>query len=120
MVPTSGRNVAPMWCVMVATLCAAVVVLLHVQPVYGQAVYVSDAYGNVVYDNGTVIFVRPLPVGTGSYKTSTEYDDLGLGVLFAFARSFINTVMSDPFPFGKWGASPLINIWEWSPTLSLH
>ena len=75
---------------------------MHVKPVQVQAaVYVSDTYGNVVYDNGTVVFVRPVPVGTGTYKTSTEYDDLGLGVLFAFARSFINTVMSDPFPFGK-------------------
>ncbi|XP_076461507.1 prominin-1-A-like [Babylonia areolata] len=64
-----------------------------------QTVYASDAHGNVVYDNGTVVFVRPFPVGNVVYKTSTDYDDLGLGILFAFARSFINTVQSEPFPF---------------------
>ena len=103
MVPVPKRSTTPVWkWATLTALCAVLALLLHVKPVQVQAaVYVSDTYGNVVYDNGTVVFVRPVPVGTGTYKTSTEYDDLGLGVLFAFARSFINTVMSDPFPFGK-------------------
>ena len=71
------------------------------QPTTAQTIVAQDSHGNIVYDNGTIKFVRPIPIGTGTYKTKTDYDDKGLGILYAFARSFVNTAISKPFPFGR-------------------
>lgn len=60
---------------------------------------ITDAYGNTAYTNGTVSWAG-IPAGT-PYKTTTTYSDDGLKILFAFARSFINTVQPNDFPFGE-------------------
>ena len=56
MVPIPRRSASQVWkWATLTALCAVLALLLHVKPVKVQAaVYVSDAYGNVVYDNGTV------------------------------------------------------------------
>ena len=60
---------------------------------------VTDEYGNKI-ENGIVTWVD-IPVGNRTYVTVNSYDDGGLGQLFAFARSFINTVQPNDFPFSK-------------------
>ena len=61
---------------------------------------ITDKYGNSVADDGTISWVA-LPVGNRSYVTSTSYSEDGLGMLFALARNFINTVQPNDFPFCK-------------------
>ncbi|KAK3095696.1 hypothetical protein FSP39_017731 [Pinctada imbricata] len=63
----------------------------------GDGATISDAYGNTAYDNGTVVW-GSVPAGQ-AYQTVNTYDEGGLGTLFAFARSFVNTVQPNPFPF---------------------
>ena len=78
------------------------VLLVGVSP--GGGATLSDTYGNIAYDNGTMVWGN-VPAGT-AYKTSNSYDEAGLGMLFAFARSFINTIQPNPFPFGKYITRP--------------
>lgn len=59
----------------------------------------TDYFGNKAYDNGTIEW-GPVPAGT-KYKTTNSYNDGGLGTLFSFARSFVNTIQPKPFPFGE-------------------
>lgn len=61
---------------------------------------ITDEWGNTITDAGVVTWVD-IPVGNKTYITVNEYDDGGLGQLFAFARSFINTVQPNDFPFGR-------------------
>ncbi|XP_060086040.1 prominin-1-A-like [Ylistrum balloti] len=62
-----------------------------------KAGIITDTYGNTGWGNGTMTW------GTGpmgiAYKTVNTYSDDGLGLLFAFTRSFINTVQPNDFPF---------------------
>lgn len=81
--------------VLILVLCTSLVV--QIDPV-GSAT-ITDYFGNTVYDNGTIEW-GPVPSGT-KYKTTNEYSDGGLGTLFAFARSFVNTIQPKPFPFSK-------------------
>ncbi|XP_033756757.1 prominin-1-A-like [Pecten maximus] len=62
-----------------------------------SAATISDTYGNTAWGNGTVTWGSP-PTGI-AYKTVNSYSDDGLGLLFAFTRSFINTVQPNDFPF---------------------
>ncbi|XP_052770796.1 prominin-1-A-like [Mya arenaria] len=75
------------------------VCLLGTYDVTSANAVITDKWGNAVYDNGTVKFVD-CPVGNKSYVTNTTYDDGGLGMIFAFARDFIDTVQPNDFPFG--------------------
>lgn len=59
----------------------------------------TDYFGNKAYDNGTIVW-GSVPAGT-KYKTTNSYNDGGLGTLFSFARSFVNTIQPKPFPFGE-------------------
>ena len=76
------------------TVCFLAVSVNQVQGV------ITDNYGNTVADDGTISWA-PLPTGNKSYVTNSSYSDDGLGMLFAFARNFINTVQPNDFPFGK-------------------
>ena len=76
------------------TVCLFAVSVGQVQGV------ITDNYGNTVADDGTISWA-PLPTGNKSYVTNSSYSDDGLGMLFAFARNFINTVQPNDFPFGK-------------------
>lgn len=67
-------------------------------PVVSGAV-ITDTYGNVAYGNGTISWANP-PAGI-AYKTVNDYDAGKLAILFDTVRSFVNTVQSKPFPFGK-------------------
>lgn len=67
---------------------------------------ITDTWGNTIKD-GAVSWVD-LPVGNKSYRTENYYSDGGLGQLFAFARSFINTVQPNNFPFGM--LTPTVNL----------
>ncbi|XP_053406462.1 prominin-1-A-like [Mercenaria mercenaria] len=58
---------------------------------------VTDKWGNHVADDGSVTWVD-IPVGNKTYVTTNSYDDGGLGQIFAFSRSFINTVQPSNFP----------------------
>ncbi|XP_060575132.1 prominin-1-A-like [Ruditapes philippinarum] len=64
--------------------------------IYTEAA-VSDKWGNNIADDGTITWVD-IPVGNLSYVTTNSYDDGGLGQVFAFSRSFINTVQPGGFP----------------------
>lgn len=61
---------------------------------------VTDSSGNTAYDNGTISW-GPVPGESIQYKTNTTYTSGSLRLLFDFARSFLGTVQSKPFPFGK-------------------
>ncbi|XP_005092242.2 prominin-1-A, partial [Aplysia californica] len=65
----------------------------------GSEVYVSDHYGNTAFTNGTIKYVRPLPVGNATYSTILDYDDKGLKLLYGFARSFVQDIQPASFPF---------------------
>jgi hypothetical protein len=60
---------------------------------------ITDTYGNEAYGNGTISWANP-PAGI-AYKTVNDYDAGKLALLFDTVRSFVNTVQSKPFPFGK-------------------
>uniref|UniRef100_K1PAP9 Prominin-1-A n=1 Tax=Magallana gigas TaxID=29159 RepID=K1PAP9_MAGGI len=79
----------------VIILILGVSLMVQIDPV-GSAT-ITDYFGNKVYDNGTIEW-GPVPSGT-KYKTTNTYSDGGLGTLFAFARSFVNTIQPKPFPF---------------------
>ena len=66
----------------------------------GVSAAFNDSNGNNVYDNGTVSWVS-VPVGNAAYITENYYNDGGLGTLFGFSRSFINTVQPNDFPYGR-------------------
>lgn len=82
----------------VIILVLGVSLMVQIDPV-GSAT-ITDYFGNKVYDNGTIDW-GPVPSGT-KYKTTNTYSDGGLGTLFAFARSFVNTIQPKPFPFSKY------------------
>ncbi|XP_062603983.1 prominin-1-A-like [Saccostrea cucullata] len=71
--------------------------LLVIGAAFVGSATITDYFGNEAYDNGTILWAS-VPAGT-KYKTTNSYNDGGLGALFAFARSFINTIQSKPFPF---------------------
>nr|XP_011434184.2 prominin-1-A [Crassostrea gigas] len=79
----------------VIILILGVSLMIQIDPA-GSAT-ITDYFGNKVYDNGTIDW-GPVPSGT-KYKTTNTYSDGGLGTLFAFARSFVNTIQPKPFPF---------------------
>ena len=81
----------------IGVLLVTVILVIQCSPV--SAVF-NDSYGNTVYDNGTITWV-PIPVGNKTYITENYYDDGGLGTLFGFSRSFINTVQPNEFPYGE-------------------
>lgn len=83
----------------------AVWMLVVINTVIVRAATVTDYFGNEAYDNGTIKWAA-VPAGT-KYKTTNDYSDGGLGTLFAFARSFINSIQPKPFPFGEF--IPLVN-----------
>lgn len=82
----------------VIILVLGVSLMVQIDPA-GSAT-ITDYFGNKVYDNGTIEW-GPVPSGT-KYKTTNTYSDGGLGTLFAFARSFVNTIQPKPFPFSKY------------------
>lgn len=82
----------------VIILVLGVSLMVQIDPA-GSAT-ITDYFGNKVYDNGTIDW-GPVPSGT-KYKTTNTYSDGGLGTLFAFARSFVNTIQPKPFPFSKY------------------
>lgn len=81
-------------------LTLSLVFVLDSQCIDSVFASVNDKWGNEVFDNGTIAWVD-IPVGNKSYVTTDFYDDGGLRQLFAFSRSFINTVQPNGFPFGK-------------------
>ncbi|KAL4231265.1 hypothetical protein ACF0H5_008845 [Mactra antiquata] len=62
---------------------------------------INDTWGNSIADDGTITWVD-IPVGNKTYVTENSYSDGGLGQIFAFARSFINTVQPNEFPYGDY------------------
>ncbi|CAH1782883.1 unnamed protein product [Owenia fusiformis] len=63
-----------------------------------EAANYTDSNGNTILENGTIIW-GPLPAPSTPYKTNGTYDSGGLAMLFAFARSFVNTVQPNSLPF---------------------
>ena len=64
-----------------------------------SAAVTTDSYGNTVNADKTITWVSP-PVNL-TYQTTNSYSEDGLELLFSFARSFVNTVQPNAFPFGK-------------------
>ncbi|OWF43854.1 prominin-1-A-like [Mizuhopecten yessoensis] len=62
-----------------------------------RAGIITDSYGNKAWGNGTITW-GSVPTGI-AYKTVNSYSNDGLGLLFSFTRSFINTVQPNDFPF---------------------
>ena len=73
--------------------------LLAVVPL-AFAASITDTYGNVAYDNGTISWASP-PSGI-PYKTTNVYDEGSLKMLFTYVRGFINTIQPNAFPFSKY------------------
>lgn len=63
-------------------------------------IYMQDRYGNIVFNNRSMKYVRPIPVGKATYTTNLYYDAKGLGALYDSARSFVQDVQPNSFPFG--------------------
>uniref|UniRef100_K1PH12 Prominin-1-A n=1 Tax=Magallana gigas TaxID=29159 RepID=K1PH12_MAGGI len=73
------------------------VVLLVVLAPPALAATITDTYGNVAYDNGTMSWAD-LPSGI-PYKTNNVYDEGSLKPLFSLVHGFINTIQPNAFPF---------------------
>lgn len=58
-----------------------------------------DSVGNSIDDHGNITWAD-IPQGE-PYKADAEYSDGGMGPLFDFSRSFINTCLQKGFPYGK-------------------
>lgn len=78
-------------------------VLLVVLAPPALAATITDTYGNVAYDNGTMSWAD-LPSGI-PYKTNNVYDEGSLKPLFSLVHGFINTIQPNAFPFCRYSLS---------------